>query len=159
MIKSKRLSRKKEDYIKKINSIIIKQGYARTKDIATELNITSPSVSEMLKKLHEDGTINYEKNHPITLTKKGESLANEITEEYQVLSELLINLMVPEEIALLDACNMEHHLHEETVTQLKKFVKFIESFPDMPKWLLHFEQFCKSGSFDCRELVKKKRKK
>ncbi len=153
-MKSISLSRKKEDYIKAIKKIIEKENFARTKDIANELNITPPSVSEMLKKLRNEGVINYEKNKPITFTEKGEKIAKEITEEYQVLSQLLINLLVPEEIALLDACNMEHNLHEETVIQLKRFVKFIESVPDTPKWLTHFEEFCQSGTFECKEIEK-----
>ncbi|MFX0137646.1 MAG: metal-dependent transcriptional regulator [Candidatus Hodarchaeota archaeon] len=153
---SNRLSRKKEDYIKAIQNIIEKYGSARTKDIASELNIKAPSVSEMLRKLKKEKIINYEKNRPITLTKEGEKLAKEITEEYQVLSKLLINLLVPEEIALIDACNMEHHLHEETVIQLKKFVKFIESVPNKPKWLSHFSDFCKSGNYECKEKEEQK---
>ncbi|NVM02269.1 MAG: metal-dependent transcriptional regulator [Candidatus Helarchaeota archaeon] len=151
-----KLSRKKEDYIKAIQNIIEKNGSARTKDIAKELNIKPPSVSEMLTKLQKEKVINYEKNRPITLTNKGKKIAEEITEEYQVLSKLLINLLVPEEIALIDACNMEHHLHHETVTQLKKFVKFIESVPDKPKWLSHFSDFCKSGIHEYKEREEQK---
>ena len=155
-MKLNKLSRKKEDYIKAIKKIIEKQQFARTKDIAMELNIKPPSVSEMLKKLEQAQIINYKKNKPITFTKKGGLLAKQITEEYQVLSQLLINLLVPEEIALLDACNMEHHLHNETVTQLKKFVKFIKFISNKPKWLTHFEEFCESGSFECKEREKQK---
>ena len=44
-------SRSFEDYLEAIYNIILKKGYARTKDIAAELNITPPSVSAMLKKL------------------------------------------------------------------------------------------------------------
>ncbi|MFX1451833.1 MAG: metal-dependent transcriptional regulator [Promethearchaeota archaeon] len=150
-MKSIRLSRKKEDYIKAMKRIIEKDQFARTKDIALELNVTAPSVSEMLKKLRKEGIIKYEKNKPIIFTEKGEELAKEITEEYQILSQLLINLLVPEEIALLDACNMEHNLHEETVIQLKRFVKFIESVPNKPKWLTHFAEFCQAGTFKCKE--------
>lgn len=146
-----KLSRKKEDYIKTIKSIIEKQGNARTKDIAKELKISAPSVSEMLKKLQKEGIVKYAKDRSINLTDNGEKLAKEITEEYQVLSTLLMNLMVPEEVALLDACNMEHNLHEATVIQLKKFVKFIEQFSDKPKFLFHFAEFCESGDFECKE--------
>ncbi|MHA1380485.1 MAG: metal-dependent transcriptional regulator [Candidatus Helarchaeota archaeon] len=145
------LSRKKEDYVKAISNLIDKQGYARIKDIAEELNIKPPSVSEMLKKLQKDEIVNYRKNHPITLTQKGEKIAQQITEEYEILTTLLVNLLVPENIALEDACNMEHNLHEETVTQLKKFVGFIKDFPDTPKWLVHFKEFCSTGNFECKE--------
>ncbi|MHA1382773.1 MAG: metal-dependent transcriptional regulator [Candidatus Helarchaeota archaeon] len=149
-----KLSRKKEDYIKAIKSIIEKQGYARTKDIADELSIKPPSVSEMLKKLQNDDIIKYKKNHPITFTKKGEKIAKQIIEEYQTLTTLLVNLLVPEDVALEDACNMEHNLHEKTVVQLKKFVRFIKDFPNKPKWLVHFKQYCETGSFECREREK-----
>lgn len=146
-----KLSRKKEDYIKAINQLIEKQGYARIKDIAEELNIKPPSVSEMLKKLQKDRIVNYEKNHPVRLTSKGVKIAKQITEEYETLTTLLVNLLVPENIALEDACNMEHNLHEETVIQLKRFVKFIKDFADKPKWLVHFKEFCDTGHFECKE--------
>ncbi|MHA1379704.1 MAG: metal-dependent transcriptional regulator [Candidatus Helarchaeota archaeon] len=145
------LSRKKEDYIKTIKNIIEKQGYARTKDIANELNVKPPSVSEMLKKLGNKGFVVYRKNHPITLTERGENLAKEITEGYQTLFKLLINILVPKDIALKDACHMEHNLHKKTVTQLKKFVDFMECLDKIPKWLIHFRQYCKTGEINCKE--------
>jgi DtxR family Mn-dependent transcriptional regulator len=44
------LSRKTEDYLEAIYNIIEKKGYARVKDIALELKVSSPSVTEMMRK-------------------------------------------------------------------------------------------------------------
>ncbi|HDH41227.1 MAG TPA: metal-dependent transcriptional regulator, partial [Candidatus Altiarchaeales archaeon] len=50
-----------EDYLEAIYNVIRRKGYARTKDISMELNIRSPSVTEMLKKLDDMDLVNYER--------------------------------------------------------------------------------------------------
>ncbi len=55
-----------EDYLEVIYNLFLNKGYARTKDIATELNVTAPSVSGMLKKLDKEGFVHYEKYSGVT---------------------------------------------------------------------------------------------
>ena len=49
-----------EDYLEVIYDLILNKGYARTKDISTELNVTAPSVGGVLKKLDKEGFVHYE---------------------------------------------------------------------------------------------------
>jgi DtxR family Mn-dependent transcriptional regulator len=85
----------------------------------------------MLHKLKDNGLIRYEPYVPVTLTK------------------LLGIVLVSDKVAAEDACKMEHILQPETVEQLGKFVEFVETAPDYPKWLTHFKEYCATGKHEC----------
>ncbi|ODS35635.1 MAG: hypothetical protein A7316_00720 [Candidatus Altiarchaeales archaeon WOR_SM1_86-2] len=141
-----------EDYLEAIYNIILRKGYARTKDIAEELNVTSPSVSAMLKKLHSEDLIFYERYSGVTLAPEGEELAKSIKHRHDTLTKLLKIIFVSEDVAERDACNLEHNLSPESITQLTNFVNFIESRPIHPQWLEHFKTFCETGDYECKKL-------
>jgi len=143
------LSRKTEDYLEAIYNIIEKKGYARVKDIASELNVSSPSVTEMMKKLSNKGFIVYEKYSGITLTNKGRKIAEGVKRRHVIFEDFLNIILVPKDIANRDACTMEHHLDPKTIEQFSKFVEFVKSAPISPKWLEHFKEYCKTGKYKC----------
>ena len=51
-----------EDYLEKILMLHERLGYARSVDIATELNVTKPSVSVAMKRLRENNYILMDKD-------------------------------------------------------------------------------------------------
>jgi DtxR family Mn-dependent transcriptional regulator len=146
---SKMLSRKIEDYLEAIHNIIEKKGYARVKDIASELKVSSPSVTEMMRKLNNLGFIVYEKYSGITLTDKGGKIAKEVRRRHVIFEDFLEIILVPRDIASKDACTMEHHLDPKTIEQFSKFVAFVENAPVPPKWLEHFRIYCETGEIRC----------
>jgi DtxR family Mn-dependent transcriptional regulator len=145
------LSRKVEDYMEAILNIADQKGYARTKDIASVLNITSPSVVEMIKKLDKMEFINYRKYEGVTLTHRGREIAASVRERHEIIKSFLKIIHIPNDIANKDACTMEHHLDPETIKQIKKLVSFVKDAPDNPKWLEHFEIYCKTGKYECKK--------
>ncbi|AEA46172.1 metal-dependent transcriptional regulator [Archaeoglobus veneficus] len=144
------LSRRTEDYLEAIYQLSMEKGYTRIKDIASKLNVKPASVSEMVAKLAKEGYVVYEKRLFVALTEKGKTVAESVKERREILVKFLVTLGVPKHIAEEDACIIEHVLHPETVTQLKKFVKFVEESPIDPKWLNHFREFCRSGVHPCK---------
>ncbi len=143
------LSRKTEDYLEAIYNIIEKKGYARVKDIASELKVSSPSVTEMMRKLNERGFIVYEKYSGITLTDNGRKIAEGVKKRHVIFEGFLEIILVPGDVASEDACTMEHHLDPKTIEQFSKFVDFVKSAPVSPKWLEHFKEYCKTGKYKC----------
>ena len=139
------LSKNKEDYLETIFKLIEDKGVAKTKDIAKEMKVKPPSVSEMLIKLKKQGLVKYKKYSPITLTQQGEESAKKVLYGHNALKMLLQYLDIPEEIAEEDACTMEHHLHPRTVIQINNFVNFLKSFQKTPDWLVAFKEFCKKS--------------
>lgn len=143
------LSRKTEDYLEAIYNIIEKKGYARVKDIASELKVSSPSVTEMMRKLNERGFIVYEKYSGITLTDNGRKIAEGVKKRHVIFEGFLEIILVPGDVASEDACTMEHHLDPKTIEQFSKFVEFVNNAPVSPKWLTHFKEYCKTGKYKC----------
>ena len=103
-----------EDYLERILMLLEKKGYARSVDIAAELDVSKPSVSVAMKKLKENGYIRMSTDNLISLTDKGYAIARKIYDRHQALTRYLVQLGVPEEIAREDACKIEHDLSEES---------------------------------------------
>ena len=63
----------------------------------------------------------------VTLLEKGAEIANQIYERHTVLAKMLEGLGVSSDIALEDACKMEHDISQESFEKIKahynKFVK------------------------------------
>ncbi|HSB47265.1 MAG TPA: metal-dependent transcriptional regulator [Candidatus Bilamarchaeum sp.] len=120
------LSRISENYLRVISEIVEKKGYARPADIAKTLCISPASVTEMMQKLAREGLVNYEKRGAVTLTGEGSRRASAIKMRYQVFLKLFEMAGVSSQTAYMDACYVEHHLSEETVSKLVDFVQRLE---------------------------------
>lgn len=110
-----------EDYLERILMLSEEKSNVRSIDIARSLNFSKPSVSIAMKKLSENGYIEIDNNSYIHLTEKGITIAKSVFERHNILSSILINLGVSEEIAKMDACKIEHDLSEETFLAIKKY--------------------------------------
>ena len=118
-----RNNRSSEDYLETILVLSKKLPVVRSIDIATELNFSKPSVSVAMKHLRENGCIEVSSSGFITLTEKGMDIASSIYERHLVLSDWLISLGVDPVVAVRDACEMEHHISDESFHAIKKFIK------------------------------------
>ncbi len=139
------LSQSVEDYLEAIYRVIEKKGYARTSDLAKKLNLKPSSVTGMFKKLSEAGYVNYEKYGGITLTEKGRVLAHKIDGRHKTLARLLSIFGIPKDISDEDACRIEHNVSKETINTFEKMLEFMQQCEIHPKWLKHFQIFCKEG--------------
>lgn len=112
-----------EDYLEAILNIKNNQGYVRSVDIATHMNVTKPSITYATKKLKEAGFIDTDTNGMIFLTNEGSKIANDVWEKHKTLSSFFVLLGVKEKQAMIDACKVEHDLSNETFKAIKNFVK------------------------------------
>lgn len=142
------LTGRTEDYLRGIYEIIEQKGYARIKDIVRELNVRPSTVVEMMKKLDHIGLVVYEKYGGITLTSQGEEIARAIRERHETFKKFLEIILVPKDVALKDAHVLEHQLDSKTILQFTRFVEFITSAPEHPKfvkrWLGQFKRYCET---------------
>ena len=100
-----------------------KNGTVRSIDIANELEFSKPSVSVAMKKLRENGYITVNENNEISLTEPGRKIAETIYERHTLLSGWLMALGVDPEIAVEDACRMEHVISAESFAAIKNHVQ------------------------------------
>ncbi|MGH9991718.1 MAG: transcriptional regulator MntR [Nitrososphaera sp.] len=112
-----------DDYLEVIYELIEQKGYATSVDISTYLNVSAPSVTRMLKKLDENGYLDYEKYRGIRLTDEGVVIAKNIRKSHTLLVEFLKMIGVDDDTSNRDAEGIEHHLHAETLKKLEGFVK------------------------------------
>ncbi len=136
-------TRNVEDYLEVIWNLQNRKGYIKVKDIADKLEVTRPSVSEMIKKLAENNYILYEKYGGIALNAKGKKLAQEIKRRHNLLAEFLRVIGVSEKNAQEDACKLEHDVSGETVDCLLEFIEFTRLLPDNSKWIEHSREYLK----------------
>jgi DtxR family Mn-dependent transcriptional regulator len=134
-----------EEYIEVIFGLQQKHGHVHTNDLASELGVAAPSATEMVQKLAEKKLVNYTPYRGVTLTKDGEKIAKELIRTHRTLAEFLEIIGVHKKNAEADACQIEHHVSNQTVKQLNKFVEFVRDAPVDPIWLGHFRHYCKTG--------------
>ena len=110
-----------EDYLETILILKNNNAIVRAIDIANKMNFSKPSVSVALRKLKDKKLIIVD-NHTgnIDFTDAGLSIATKVLEKHEVISSCLIALGVSKEIALEDACKLEHDLSEESFSKLKE---------------------------------------
>lgn len=137
-----------EDYLEAIYNSLTRRGHAKTNEIAQDLGVKAPSVTEMFDKLKNRGYINYRKYEGVTLTEKGTELAKDVSEVHENMKKFLELLQVTPEQADKDACKVEHNLSEESIAQLNKFINFVEGCPeDEARWLNHFIYYSENDEF------------
>ena len=111
-----------EDYLETILILKNKMPLVRAIDIANEMSFSKPSVSIALKKLKTKGLINVNsQTGNIEFTQEGLKIATNVLDKHQVISSFLISLGVEKDVALIDACKLEHDLSEESFNKLKEF--------------------------------------
>lgn len=119
-----KLQQSGEDYLETIFLLKQKQAHVRSIDIANEFNYSKASISRAMKILKEAGFIEIEKDHNITLTKRGEERAKEVYERHRLIRSFLIqSLNLTQEEAEIDACKIEHILSDITFQKMKEYIK------------------------------------
>ena len=111
-----------ENYLETILVLCKQLPVVRSVDIATELGFKKSSVSVAMKNLREKNHIKVSDAGFIYLTESGRAIAEMIHERHQLLTQWLVRLGVPEEIASEDACKLEHVLSAESFGAIKKHV-------------------------------------
>jgi DtxR family Mn-dependent transcriptional regulator len=146
-----------EDYLRTIYELISQKGFVRIKDIARELEITSSTVVEMMKKLDKKGFVNYEKYGGITLTDRGYEIAVTVEKRHETFKKLLEILLVPKDTALKDAHILEHQLNSKTILQFSRFLEFMTMYPNrsmfIKKWLDEFKKYCERPQISSKQEI------
>ena len=111
-----------EEYLETILYLIRKnKGPAKTKQISEELNVSPPSVTEMIKKLYSSGLVEYTPYQGVELTEKGTDQAIKIKRKHQVLDR---------KEAHKEACELEHAVSDAVLERLYEFLGSPEYCPD-----------------------------
>lgn len=111
-----------ENYLETILILSHRLPVVRSVDIANELGFKKSSVSIAMKNLREKNHITVTDAGFIYLTESGKQIAEMIYERHELLSAWLKTLGVPENIAVEDACRIEHVISAESFQAIKTHV-------------------------------------
>ncbi|GAB1401371.1 hypothetical protein MASR1M68_02820 [Elusimicrobiota bacterium] len=121
---NEKLSESLENYLETIAFLKRENKVARVKDISKMMGVKNSSVNIALNVLSERGYVIHERYGYVDLTSKGQILADDIQKKEDLLFSFLHDILgVEKEIALKDACKMEHTISDETLAKLISFVK------------------------------------
>ena len=111
--RGKKRSESIEEYLESLSRLTEKKEKPTTTSLARELNVSPASVSEMLKKLSNEGYIRYSPYKEIALTKKGKAVGKKTLRKHRVLSRFLENMGLSRNRIHGEACKLEHYVSDE----------------------------------------------
>lgn len=110
-----------EDYLEAILILQEKGGNVRSIDVARHMNFSKPTISAAMKQFRENGYIEMDDGHNISLTEPGAEIARKIYERHRLIAQILMDLGVDEETAYMDSCKIEHSISEKSFDCIKKY--------------------------------------
>ncbi len=117
------LSKALEMYVKVAYELEEERGTATVSDMAERLGVKAPSVTAALQKLDGMGVVKYRRYQDVKLTSVGKLLARKLLERNRTLMDFLLMIGVDEEIATVDACEIEHVVNPQTIEKLSAYMK------------------------------------
>jgi DtxR family Mn-dependent transcriptional regulator len=151
------LSESLEEYLKAIYSINERGRPAKTTELARKLRVAPPSVTQMLKRLADEGLVEYSPYKGVVLTGRGTAIAQRIVRKHRLLERLLHDFLgLNKEKVHQEACRLEHGLSDEAAAALCRALERPESCPDddklIPPCTLEVENCEECPEASCEEL-------
>jgi len=120
-----------EEYLEAIHGFNERGQPAKTTELANKLGVSPPSVTEMIKKLAEQGLLDYEPYRGATLSGKGMAYAQKIVRKHRLLERFLYDLLgLKRDRVHQEACKLEHGLSDDVADALCKVLEKPELCPD-----------------------------
>lgn len=111
-----------EDYVELIADLIDEKGEARGSDIALRLGVANATVVKALKRLQDAGLVTQEPYRSVFLTGDGWKMAEDGRRKHRIVEGFLLALGVSEDQARIDSEGIEHHVSEETLKAMARFM-------------------------------------
>lgn len=118
-----KLNKSAENYLENIYILQQKMEEVRSIDLAREMNFSKPSVSRAIHLLEDKGMVEIAAGGCLQLTARGLEIASKIYERHSFLAGYFMALGVPEDVAIADACSIEHGLSEITYSRMRTHIK------------------------------------
>ena len=108
-----------EDYLEAILVLQKQKGMVRSVDVARHLEVTKPSVCNVVATLRAGGFLSMDSDNFLHLTDVGREVAEQIYEKHCFFTERLIAVGVDPETAEREACRMEHVISQNSFEHLR----------------------------------------
>ena len=112
-----------EDYLEAIADLIEAKGRCRGVDLAREFGVSHVTVNRTIGRLQRDGFVHTEPYGPVELTAEGKAVADRSKRRHKVVLDFLLALGVGPDTARIDSEGIEHHVSEETLRAMRRFIR------------------------------------
>lgn len=120
-----------DHYLEAILKIENSHGAARVTDIANELGLSKGSVSGALKKLRDQKFINYWPYHPVTLTRIGRRIAENVLWRNRILFRFMTDVLLMDKQSSYQAAKCLGPVVEDTVVEyMRRFMAKMSQMND-----------------------------
>ncbi|MEI8310511.1 MAG: manganese-binding transcriptional regulator MntR [Verrucomicrobiota bacterium] len=121
-----------QDYVEAIADLISASGEARATDLAKSLGVTHVTVIRTVQRLKREGLVTTQPYRSIFLTESGRTLAGKARARHEKVVTFLEALGVAKSTARADAEGIEHHVSDETLRAMEKFLRISREGPKTP---------------------------
>src|SRR5690606_30262582 len=95
-------------------------------DVAEMLDVSRGAASMALAHLKKRGWVEEDPNRFLLLSKDGEQMANLVEHNFRILSKFFEEVLgVPKDVAMADACKMEHLMSLDTGRRIVWLMRYI----------------------------------
>ncbi|WP_406660436.1 metal-dependent transcriptional regulator [Methanolobus sp. ZRKC3] len=121
-----------DEYLETIFLIVRRnEAPARTSQIAAELNVSAPSVTEMIQKLSDAGLVEYTPYYGVELTDAGTTQAMKLRHNHRVIRRFLSEVLgIDQEVARKEASILEHATSEIVLDHICQFMQHVDICPE-----------------------------
>ncbi|MCX6771543.1 MAG: metal-dependent transcriptional regulator [Candidatus Micrarchaeota archaeon] len=117
------LNEQREDYIRAIYLISLRKGVARGKDMSEYLKVSKNTVSAMLVRLSDENYISHKNYGTVALTKKGTSLAKQLTMKHRLIELFLVKILKHQSNEVhSEACRLEHDFSQKSISAMNRLL-------------------------------------
>jgi len=112
-----------EDYVEAIQEISEIKGDVKNADLSIHFGVSQATINKNLKRRISSKLATSEPYRSIFLTDEGKKLAAISKEKHEIVYNFLIKIGVSKKNAQYDSEGIEHHVSEETLKIMKRFIK------------------------------------
>jgi len=124
------VSSEAEEYLEAIYRLEKKTGFAKTMELARQLEVVPGSVTNTIEGLERRGLVVHEPYKGVKLTEEGRKLALEVLRRHRLAERLLIDVLRLDWSQVHDtACKLEHAIPKEIIKPLEKALKHPKTCP------------------------------
>jgi DtxR family Mn-dependent transcriptional regulator len=123
IVRDESLSTAVQDYLKAIYALRAEGERVATAAIARSLGVSAGSVTPMLKRLGEEGLLDYEPYRGVTLTERGEKTALRVIRRHRITEQFLLQVLgLTWDQVHQEAERLEHALSDVVIDRMDEFL-------------------------------------
>ncbi|UYP48775.1 HTH-type transcriptional regulator MntR [Candidatus Lokiarchaeum ossiferum] len=139
-VRDQEFSESYDEYLEVIYRLSLQNpgGWVKNKEISTRLNVTAPSVTNMLEKLSGAKFIDWKPRSGIRLTEIGRNRAKNLVTYHIVIELFLQRILKMEDVETIDriACDLEHHLTDDMKNRFIDLLGITENLTNVDNFIL-----------------------